>query len=79
MPYICRQLLDAGKSADTPVALIEQGTSVYQRTVTGTLGTIVDTAAEQQVSNPAMIVIGEVVKQASALLGFGKTEEKVCV
>jgi uroporphyrin-III C-methyltransferase len=72
--------LDAGKSADTPVALIEQGTSIYQRTVTGTLGTIVETAAEQQVSNPAMIVIGEVVKQASALSWFlEKTEEKVCV
>ncbi|WP_374148531.1 uroporphyrinogen-III C-methyltransferase [Priestia megaterium] len=80
LPYICRQLLDAGKSADTPVALIEQGTSIYQRTVTGTLGTIVDTAAEHQVSNPAMIVIGEVVKQASALSWFlEKTEEKVCV
>lgn len=33
-----------------------------QRTVVGTLGTIVDVAKKEQIQNPSMIVIGEVVR-----------------
>jgi uroporphyrin-III C-methyltransferase / precorrin-2 dehydrogenase / sirohydrochlorin ferrochelatase len=63
-------LLAHGRSPDTPVALVERGTLPDQRLTPGTLATIVDTAAAQDVRSPAVIVVGEVVGLAS-LLGPG--------
>lgn len=62
LPYICQELINHGKAATTPVAIIQQGTTVDQRTVTGTLSSIVATAEREGVKNPAMIVVGEVVR-----------------
>jgi uroporphyrin-III C-methyltransferase len=61
LPFICQELLSHGKKGHTPVAIIEQGTTVNQRTVTGNLSSIVSIAEREGVKNPAMIVIGEVV------------------
>ncbi|PPA70997.1 uroporphyrinogen-III C-methyltransferase [Jeotgalibacillus proteolyticus] len=61
LPYICDQLLTTTRLADTPVAIIEQGTTEHQRVVTATLTTIVKAAEQAEIKNPAMIVIGEVV------------------
>ena len=41
LPTICEDLRQAGKKEDTPVAVIEWGTTGKQRVVTGTLSTIV--------------------------------------
>lgn len=80
LPYICKQLRTYGKSAQTPIAIIEQGTTGCQRTVIGTLGTIVETAEKEQVANPAMIIIGEVVKLSEKLSWFPeKVKEKVFI
>jgi uroporphyrin-III C-methyltransferase len=62
LPYICQELLNHGKMKDTPVAIIQQGTTIYQRTVTGTLSTIVSVVEKEGIKNPAMIVVGEVVR-----------------
>ncbi|MDP7980928.1 uroporphyrinogen-III C-methyltransferase [Bacillus multifaciens] len=62
LPYICEQLLKYGKDENTPVAMIEWGTTASQRTITGTLGSIVSVAEREQIQNPSMIVIGEVVR-----------------
>ncbi|MGH3491267.1 MAG: uroporphyrinogen-III C-methyltransferase [Actinopolymorphaceae bacterium] len=67
---IVEGLLAHGRSPDTPVALVERGTLPDQRLTPGTLATIVDTAAAQDVRSPAVIVVGEVVGLAS-LLGPG--------
>ncbi|WP_151734051.1 uroporphyrinogen-III C-methyltransferase [Paenibacillus tengchongensis] len=64
------QLLQHGKSASTPAALIENGTTARERTVTGTLGTIDKLAAVMKISNPALIVIGEAVKVREQLLSL---------
>lgn len=37
-----------GKDKSTPAAIIEQGTTSMQRTVVGTLGTIVDVAKKSK-------------------------------
>lgn len=47
---------------ETPVAIIEKGTTEKQRVITSTLGEIVEKAKEKHVSPPAVIVVGEVVK-----------------
>ncbi|MDR4946948.1 uroporphyrinogen-III C-methyltransferase [Neobacillus cucumis] len=62
LPTITKQLMDAGKSPDTPIALVHWGTLSDQQTVVGTLETIVELVKEAAISNPSMIVIGEVVK-----------------
>ncbi|MDS1271079.1 uroporphyrinogen-III C-methyltransferase [Lipingzhangella sp. LS1_29] len=56
---IAATLLANGRSADTPVALIQEGTLPTQSTVVATLGTVDAAAAE--VRPPAIIVIGPVV------------------
>lgn len=62
LPYICDELLKCGKNADTPVAIIQQGTTKDQRTITGTLKTIVKEAKKEKIKNPAIIIVGEVVR-----------------
>ncbi|MBW7476201.1 uroporphyrinogen-III C-methyltransferase [Paenibacillus oenotherae] len=65
--YIAEQLIRHGKSPETPVALIRWGTRVEQRTVVGTLQTIEAIVAEANFKPPAVIVVGEVVKQREKL------------
>ncbi|MFC3038717.1 uroporphyrinogen-III C-methyltransferase [Virgibacillus xinjiangensis] len=62
LPYIRHELLKHGKPKDTPAAIIQQGTTNLQKTVIGTLDSIVDVAEREQIENPAMIVIGEVIQ-----------------
>lgn len=62
LPYICDQLLKHGKSKDTPVAIIQQGTMEEQKTVVGTIESIVSIVEAEAIQNPAMIVIGEIVR-----------------
>ncbi|MFD0768620.1 uroporphyrinogen-III C-methyltransferase [Bacillus sp. CGMCC 1.60114] len=76
LSYICEQLLKHGKSEHTPVAMIEWGTTASQRTITGTLGTIVSVAENEQVQNPSMIVIGEVVRFREKIHWFEQTFEQ---
>ena len=51
-----------GKS-DTAIALIQDGSLPSQKIALGTIETIVDIAKEKNIKAPAVIVIGEVVKQ----------------
>ncbi|HZG59457.1 MAG TPA: uroporphyrinogen-III C-methyltransferase [Anoxybacillus sp.] len=61
LPYIREQLLKHGKSPHTPVAIVQWGTLLEQKTVTATLGTILETVKQHRIENPSMIIIGEVV------------------
>lgn len=70
LPVIANQLIQYGKSAQTPIALIHWGTLNDQKTVVGTLETIVEKVKEAEISNPSMIVIGEVVRLHNRLNWF---------
>lgn len=59
---IVDKLLQSGKSADTPVAVISNGTTANQITVRGRLATIVEVVKKEQLPSPAIIVIGETAK-----------------
>jgi uroporphyrin-III C-methyltransferase/precorrin-2 dehydrogenase/sirohydrochlorin ferrochelatase len=59
---IAETLVAHGKSPDTPVALVQEGTTAAQRRVDATLATVAGTVRTQGVKPPAVIVIGEVVK-----------------
>lgn len=58
---IAETLIAHGKPADTPVALVQEGTTAAQRRVDATLETVAETVRTQEVRPPAVIVIGEVV------------------
>ncbi|MFF7332255.1 uroporphyrinogen-III C-methyltransferase [Streptomyces sp. NPDC090306] len=58
---IAETLVAHGKSPDTPVALVQEGTTAAQRRVDATLATVADTVRTEQVRAPAVIVVGEVV------------------
>lgn len=70
LPLIAGQLQDNGMPADTPVALIRWGTTTRQKTVTGTLSTIVDIARQAGMKAPAIIVVGKVVQLRERLNWF---------
>ena len=70
--HIQQQLLQAGRSGDTPVAIIENGTRQEQRIVTGTLQQLAALVITHQVSSPALLVIGEVVSLQQDLHWFGQ-------
>lgn len=57
---IASDLIAGGKSPDTPVAIVEQGTTIRERRTDGTLSTIAKIAGERGVSNPAVICVGDV-------------------
>lgn len=61
LPYIQEQLIKHGRNRHTPVAVIHWGTTNAQKTVIGTLEDIYDQVIQQKVSNPSMIIVGEVV------------------
>jgi uroporphyrin-III C-methyltransferase/precorrin-2 dehydrogenase/sirohydrochlorin ferrochelatase len=53
-------LLAGGRSADTPAAIIQEGTMRGQRVVRADLGTIAARTRAENISPPAIIVIGSV-------------------
>jgi len=59
---VAETLVAHGKSPDTPVALIQEGTTAAQRRVDATLATVAETVRTQEVKAPSVIVIGEVVR-----------------
>jgi len=57
---ISRDLMNAGMKKGTKIAIVASGTTDKQRTVRGTLATIVSVAKKAGVRPPAVIVIGKV-------------------
>lgn len=67
---ISSRLIENGKSAETPVAVIASGTTPRQRCVTATLSTIERAVAEAALEAPALIVVGDVVKMRETISWF---------
>lgn len=63
---IARLFAQEGKG-ETPVAIIQNGTTSDEKIGEGTIDTMVSIAAEKELSNPAIIVIGAVVSHRDRL------------
>jgi len=61
---IARRLLDGGLSAETPVAVVENGTLPEQRVAAGTLGRLEQLVAASGTAGPAIIFVGEAARAA---------------
>jgi uroporphyrinogen III methyltransferase/synthase len=71
LPEIAAALIAGGRPGSEPVAIVEAGTLPAQRTVTGTLETIAQLAAEQAVKAPSITVVGPVAALAGELAWLG--------
>ena len=74
---IADDLMTAGRSAETPVAVVRWGTYDGQQTVTGTLRTITVEAERAGMRAPAVIIVGEVVHLRERLKWFEESREGV--
>ena len=55
---------------ETPIAIIQNGTTVHEKIGVGTIDTIQEIVEQNQLGSPAIIVIGEVVRESNKLKGF---------
>jgi uroporphyrin-III C-methyltransferase len=78
LSQITQILAEAGK-AETPMAIIQNGSTPEQKIGLGTVDTIVEVVKKEGLANPAIIVVGEVVRlhpsyqngRIEALMAFG--------
>ena len=69
---VSAELLRHGRSPDTPVSVIADGTMPTQRTINSTLDQLEDVVTREGIRPPAIVVVGDVVRVAAeitALLG----------
>ena len=65
------KLLEHGRSAHTPFALIENGSTPLQRVIAGVLDDVARLASRHAVQSPALLIVGEVAALAPRLAWFG--------
>ncbi|MEE9362999.1 MAG: uroporphyrinogen-III C-methyltransferase [Cellulophaga sp.] len=61
LPAIIKLFMAEGKS-ETPIAIIQNGTTINEKVGVATIATIEKEVERQNLANPAIIIIGEVVK-----------------
>ena len=83
---IARNLIEAGRAADTPAAMIQMAYWDGEHVITATLANIADQIHRHGVEPPATLVVGEVVRLRERLQQLmathkneGFMEEEVCV
>lgn len=72
-------LFMAQGKAEMPVAIIQEGTTEREKIGIGTIATIAVNVEEQQLTNPAIIVIGEVVHHRTRLLELTRKQREATV
>ena len=63
-------LIQAGRDANTPVALVEAGSLEHERVIEGTLCDIAVKAAAAEIGSPALLVVGEVTRLRQQIAGL---------
>jgi len=69
---ICNGCIKAGMKTDIPAAIVESATLGAQRKILGTVGTLFELARRNEVSSPAVIIIGEVCSLSEKYDWFGR-------
>ncbi len=74
---LCAELISHGLPGDTPIAIVQQGTTKNQRVVTGTLATLPENPEVKELHAPTLIIVGGVVTLRQKLAWFnpGNPEE----
>jgi uroporphyrin-III C-methyltransferase len=77
LAYIVEQILDSGKAPDTPLAIVEQGTTASQRVRIMSLATVLQETRKRAVRTPALIIVGEVVSLRKQLKPRENESQKI--
>ncbi len=72
LPNIVKNLIENGKAADTPAAVIQEGTTARQKAAVGTLETIAAEAERLGIKTPAISIVGDVVSLQNEIQWYGK-------
>lgn len=67
---ITNKIIKAGKPAGTPSAVIQEGTTLNQKAVTGKLGDIASIVKKEGLQSPLILIVGKVVKLRKTLNWF---------
>ncbi len=67
---LCAKLIEHGLPADWPAALVEEGTSIKQRVITGTLGDLPAQVLAAEVKGASLVIVGEVVRLRERLAWY---------
>ncbi len=67
---LCEEMRRHGLPGDTPAAIVQQGTTLNQKTVIGTLATLPALAAAAELKPPTLIIVGSVVSLHEKLNWF---------
>jgi uroporphyrinogen III methyltransferase / synthase len=67
---IAKQLMAAGRSERTPVSLTRDGTTIDQRTLVATLGTLAAVVKSSKHAGTGLMVVGDVVDQRAVMSWF---------
>ena len=71
---ICARLIEHGRAADTPVALVSRGTTDAQEVITGTLDDLADRIEGREIHAPTLIIVGSVVSLHPRYRWFGAAD-----
>jgi uroporphyrin-III C-methyltransferase/precorrin-2 dehydrogenase/sirohydrochlorin ferrochelatase len=63
---VSARLLEAGRAAQTPALIVENGTRADQRLIRSTLGELVADVAALDLKSPSLLIVGEVAALAKA-------------
>ena len=74
IPAIGQELVAHGLPKETPVALVQQGTTRKQRIYIETLESLADLAQREPLQPPTIIIVGEVVSLQEKLSWFGVSD-----
>jgi len=67
---ITQAIIDGGRDPKTPAAVVQWAARPEQRVVTGTVATIASIARAEKITNPAIIIVGDVVRLRDELRWF---------
>jgi uroporphyrin-III C-methyltransferase len=70
------RLYQKNRTDDLPIAIIQNGTTAIEKKVAGTISSISALVKDKQISSPAIIVIGEVVRNTSKLTTYFHEENQ---
>ncbi len=70
-------LIDAGRSRDTPIAIVSKASMPNQQVLTGTLANIVELQEQAQLPTPALLIMGDVVSLHHDLAWYNHNNQNV--
>ena len=76
LPRITQKLIENGRSADTPAAVIRWGTKPEQRVLVTTVGRAAEDVQRAGLKPPAIFLVGDVVKLRDRLQWFDRLSQR---